>query len=78
MVADQQDAFSGLATGKIGYRVFLKAILNFLPSFCSVTLCGKVAKNPTKYHLWPKNLTLICDHDQHQVTFCLFKFDSGT
>ena len=19
--------------------------------------------------LWPKNLTLICDHDQHQVTF---------
>ena len=50
MVADQQDAlldFSGLATGKIGYRVFLKAILNFLPSFCSVTLCGKVAKNPT-------------------------------
>ena len=51
MVADQQDAlldFSGLATGKIGDRVFLKAILNFLPSFCSVTLCGKVAKNPTK------------------------------
>ena len=49
MVADQQDAlldFSG-ATRKIGYRVFLKAILNFLPSFCSVTLCGKVAKNPT-------------------------------
>ena len=41
-----------------------------------------ILKKLNKLHmsstLRPKNLTLICDHDQHQVTFCLFTFDSGT
>ena len=73
-MADQQDAlldFSGEAdqkkkflvslTGKIGCRVFLKAILNFLPSFCSVTLCGKVAKNPTKYIFVPVHPLRRCN-----------------